>query len=293
MGKVAANHSGTQASDNEQLGNKTPHAQRPRKNKPHTKASPTKRRTKRAKGWVPDQHGAWFMVTVPALTGALLSPSWTAVAVLLTWWFGYFTFFAAGIWIRSRFRDTNRPPVFAYGALTALAGIVALIADWTLIRWIPAFLPLVAIAVHEAWKRRPRSLLSGVSTVIAACLMTPVVASASSGGFGHHAAWVAFAVYVAFFVGTVPYVKTLIRERGHRNWLIGSVTYHVGVLIASIIGTAMGLVHWFAIIVAVVLVARSYLMPYTGERRNQPWRPKTVGLIEAVITVLVVAAALL
>lgn len=53
--------------------------------------NPRKRR--RSPGWVPDQHGAWFMVTVPAITGVILAPSWTAVPLLLTWWLGYFTFF--------------------------------------------------------------------------------------------------------------------------------------------------------------------------------------------------------
>ena len=252
------------------------------------------RTRRRSPGWVPDQHGAWFMVTVPAITGVILAPSWTAIPLLLTWWLGYFTFFASSVWIRSRFRERNRPPVLVYGALAAVAGVTTLIFDWRLLMWVPAFAPLVAIAVFEAWKRRPRSLLSGVSTVVAACLILPVAAWA--GGGLDTEAWAAFAVYLAYFVGTVPYVKTLIRERGSKPWFTGSVVYHVVVLVAAVVavlGTGGHPFHPAIIVVAVVLLARATLMPITGARREKPWTPKIVGLLDAVITVLVVIVVLL
>ena len=234
------------------------------------------------------------MVTVPAITGVILAPSWTAIPLLLTWWLGYFTFFAGSVWIRSRFRERNRPPVLVYGSLAAVAGVTTLIFDWRLLMWVPAFAPLVAIAVFEAWKRRPRSLLSGVSTVVAACLILPVAAWA--GGGLDVEAWAAFAVYLAYFVGTVPYVKTLIRERGSRPWFIGSVSYHVVVLVAAVVAVLVTGGHPFhpaIIVVAVVLLARATLMPITGARREKPWTPKVVGLLDAAITVLVVIVVLL
>ena len=239
------------------------------------------RTRRRSPGWVPDQHGAWFMVTVPAITGVILAPSWTAIPLLLTWWLGYFTFFAGSVWIRSRFRERNRPPVVVYGSLAAVAGVTTLIFNWRLLMWVPAFAPLVAIAVFEAWKRRPRSLLSGVSTVVAACLILPVAAWA--GGGLDAEAWAAFAVYLAYFVGTVPYVKTLIRERGSRPWFIGSVGYHVVVLVAAVVAVLGTGGHPFQpaiIVVAVVLLARATLMPITGARREKPWTPKIVGLLD-------------
>ena len=252
------------------------------------------RTRRRSPGWVPDQHGAWFMVTVPAITGVILAPSWTAIPLLLTWWLGYFTFFASSVWIRSRFRERNRPPVLVYGSLAAVAGVTTLIFDWRLLMWVPAFAPLVGIAVFEAWKRRPRSLLSGVSTVVAACLILPVAAWA--GGGLDTEAWAAFAVYLAYFVGTVPYVKTLIRERGSKPWFTGSVVYHVVVLVAAVVavlGTGGHPFHPAIIVLAVVLLARATLMPITGARREKPWTPKIVGLLDAVITVLVVIVVLL
>lgn len=251
---------------------------------------PAARRRRRSPGWVPDQHGAWFMVTIPAITGAVLAPSWTAVPLLLTWWFGYFTFFAASTWIRARLRAKHRAPVLVYGSLTAIAGLTTLAFDWQLIRWIPAFAPLVAIAVWETWRRRPRSLASGISTVIAACLILPVVASAGSGADAR--VWSIFTVYLAYYAGTVPYVKTLIRERGSRPWFIGSVAYHVAVVVAAIAAAVAGFVSVLAVPVALVLLARATAMPLAGERRGRPWKPKTVGLLDVGMSVLVVIAAL-
>lgn len=231
------------------------------------------------------------MVAVPALTGALLAPSWTAIPLLLTWWLGYFTFFAASIWIRSRFHARHRPPVLVYGAATALAGVVTLALQWRLLIWVPTFAPLVAVAVYEAFRRRPRSLLSGISTVLAACLVLPVIAWAGDGLDAR--ALTVTAVYAAYFLGTVPYVKTLIRERGERDWFVGSVAYHVIVLVAAVAATVFGHVHWAAVLVAAVLVARAWAMPVSGARRERPWTPKQVGMLEAFITVAVVVVALL
>ncbi|WP_448852135.1 YwiC-like family protein [Corynebacterium sp. 335C] len=247
------------------------------------KANGKVRKKRRAKGWVPDQHGAWFMVTVPVLTGVLLAPAWIQLPLLVTWWAGYFAFFAAGIWMRSRFRANNRPPVVAYGSVTAVAGVVTLLLDWRLLVWAPAFAPLVAIAVYETWRRRPRSLLSGVATVIAACLMLPVMAWA--GGGLDARAWLIFAVYAVYFTGTVPYVKTLIRERGDRDWFIGSVAYHVAAVVAAVF------LDWVMVALAVVLAARAFAMPVAADRRGKPFRPKTVGLIEAALTVVIAVAA--
>lgn len=259
---------------------------------------------KRSKAWVPDQHGAWFMVTVPALTGFVLAPSITGAAVLCTWWLGYFAFFAASVWMRARFNSRHLKPVLVYAGLTAIAGLVTVALDWTLLRWAPLYLPLIAVAVWETYRHRPRSLASGVSTVIAACLILPVVVSA--GVVSHELSpalafvpdarvWAITCVYLGFFVGTVPYVKTLIRKRGNRGWLIGSIAYHVAITVAAMVGTLLvadsAILSWAVVGMAFVLLTRATLMPIVGQRRAHPWTPKTVGLLDAFMTVLVVIAA--
>lgn len=254
------------------------------------KGRPRKRR--RAKGWVPDQHGAWFMVTIPVLLGVLFAPAWIHIPLLATWWAGYFAFFAAGIWMRSRFRANNRPPVVAYGSATAVAGVLTLLLDWRLLIWAPVYAPLVAIAVYETWRRRPRSLLSGWSTVIAACLMLPVAAWA--GGHPLDARVIAVTgVLTVYYLGTVPYVKTLIRERGDRSWLMFSLAFHALAVVAAVAGAAAGRIHWLVPVVALLLAGRAWWMPHEAARRGTPWRPRTIGVSEMAVSAVVILAAVL
>jgi len=67
-----------------------------------------------------------------------------------------------------------------------------------------------------------RSLGNDVVTVVAACLMAPVAYDAG-GGDTLGPVWVAFGVLVAYFLGTVLYVKTMIRERGRPGYVHASV----------------------------------------------------------------------
>nr|WP_075693952.1 YwiC-like family protein [Corynebacterium sphenisci] len=241
---------------------------------------------------MPDQHGAWFMVTVPVLLGVLFAPAWIHIPLLATWWAGYFAFFAAGIWMRSRFRATNRPPVVAYGSATAVAGALTLLLNWRLLIWAPVYAPLVAIAVYETWRRRPRSLLSGWSTVIAACLMLPVAAWA--GGHPLDArVIVVTGVLTVYYLGTVPYVKTLIRERGDRGWLMFSLVFHALAAVAAVAGAAAGRIHWLVPVAALLVAGRAWWMPHEAARRGTPWRPRTIGLSEMAVSAVVILAAVL
>lgn len=266
-----------------------------------TTRRPQKKRVKRrSPAWIPDQHGAWAMVTVPALTGLALAPSWRALPVLITWWVGYFAFFAISVWLRSKRLPRHRSPVIVYSIITAICGLITLAIDVTLLRWAPLFAPLVAIAVWETYQRRPRSLASGVSTVIAACLMIPVISSVALAphnwlGFDVGTKiWIIAAFFGGYFVGTVPYVKTLIRERGKRSWLIGSIVYHaiffLSVVAAYLLLADARLLSLWAVTVALIIFVRSIVMPISGQHRAHPWTPKTVGITDMFITVAVVLA---
>ena len=259
-----------------------------------TRPERAKRKSRRSQGWMPNQHGAWFMLFIPPLMGMILQPSWAALPLLITWWAGYFTYFAITIWVKSRLRKKNLPPVLTYGALTAVAGITALITQWQLISWLPIFAPIIAVAVYETIKRRERSLVSGWSTVLVAALMLPTVASISTGGTPAAVSadlWWATAWFALYFGGSIYYVKTLIRDFGNRTRFIQSVIFHAVVCVAAI-GLALAQPHtWPVAIVGALLAARSYAVPRIAQRRGKRIPPKYVGMVDGVVTVFVVAAA--
>ena len=52
---------------------------------------------------MPNEHGAWAMLIVPFAVGALdAGPKLATLPLLFAWLAGYFAFFAAGLWLRSR-----------------------------------------------------------------------------------------------------------------------------------------------------------------------------------------------
>lgn len=263
-------------------------------NAPTAKRSNTRAKTRRSQGWMPNQHGAWFMLFIPPLMGIILQPSWAAVPLFITWWAGYFTYFAITIWVKSRLRTKHLPPVLTYGAITALAGIAALITQWQLIAWLPIFAPIIAVAVYETIKRRERSLVSGWSTVLAAAMMLPTVASISTSGTPAAVSadlWWATAWFALYFGGSIYYVKTLIRDFGNHARFIQSVGFHAAVFIGAI-ALAVAQPHtWPVVAVGALLAARSYAVPRIAQRRGKRIPPKYVGMIDGLVTVFVVVAA--
>jgi hypothetical protein len=287
----------------------------------------TRRRRRRRPGWVPDQHGAWAMITVPALVGVALSgPSWAHLPLLGLWWVGYLAFFATGLWLRSHRKPRYLPPVRAYALATAPFAAAVLLTAPYLVAWALPFALLVATTLWCSAHRRDRSLLNDVVTVGAAGLMTAVAYDAGTGGVGGlwgtgwlagtgwlgsavagplpgaspdgslsgwAWTWLVTSLVAAYFLGTVPYVKTNIRERGNRAYLLGSIGYHVAVTAAVAALAAAGLVRGWHLAVWLVLTARAAAVPVLADRRGRPVRPMLLGLGEIVFSLLVALTLLL
>ena len=103
--------------------------------------------------------------------------------------------------------------------------------------------------------------------------------------------WWATAWFALYFGGSIYYVKTLIRDFGNRTRFIQSVIFHAIVCVAAM-GLALAQPHtWPVAVVSALLLARSYAVPRTAQRRGKRIPPKYVGMVDGVVTVFVVAAA--
>lgn len=201
-------------------------------------------------GWVPQQHGAWAMLVVPYLLGAIglvrsggTGPrEWVVLPLLfVTWMIGYFTFNAATLWLKARPR--RRPafvrPILTYGAVTAVAGLAVLALAPRLLWWAPVYGLLTGVTFLLVHRGDERSVPSGLLTTAAASLMaattqawTPAEATADH--------WALAGVCGTYFFGTVLYVKTLIRERGKPAWVWVSGAYHLALVAACAALAAAG-----------------------------------------------------
>ena len=93
-------------------------------------------RRKIARGWIPDQHGAWAMLTIPLVLGIVLGgPTVVHIPLILAWYAGYFAFYATGVWLKSGRKSRYFPPVRAYGIAAGVPAVVLLIMNPAAAMW--------------------------------------------------------------------------------------------------------------------------------------------------------------
>lgn len=234
--------------------------------------------------WVPNHHGAWAMLLLPLVVGAIrgdlgLVHAW----LLLAWLLAYLAYWATSVWLRSRLRARYRPPVLAYAAAAAAVGGPLLLAEPDLVRWGVVYAPLLAASLAFSARRAERALVNDVLTVAAAALMAVVAYGlgrpddgAWLPGAGLAPGWMLAAACFAYFVGTALYVKTMIRNRGSRAMFAASVVYHVAV--AAVFAWWLPWVGGFLALMAV----RACLVP----RHWPSARPSAIGVGEVVASVV-------
>ncbi|MDO4242713.1 MAG: YwiC-like family protein [Actinomyces sp.] len=280
---------------------------------------PTQEEIRRQPGrraWVPQQHGAWSMLIVPPLVGWVVGGvSWVNLVLLPAWWGAYFAYWAWSQWLRTRSarkRALLVLPLGVYTAWTAGLALLTIVAAPYLIEWVVPLAPLLALAAHQVWRGHERSLASGLATTAAASLMAAVtysVAVDGAGGFlGTGAAvglpgaspngelagwswmWLVTGLTAAYFCGTVPYIKAMIRERFNTPLLACTVATHAAVAATTVWLAAGGYVSWAMAALWVVLAVRSLVMPllqwHLARSRHRPLRPGVMGVVEIVMCVL-------
>lgn len=261
---------------------------------------PSRLRALARDGWIPDQHGAWPMTVLPIVIGAALGgPTWEHLVLGFAWTTAFACFNAVEHWVKSpkRRRSAIIRAVVASGAVAAASGGAYLAFRPALAWWAVGFVPLVGVALWEVRAGRERSILARLATIAASSLMLPVAFSVSaSGGFPGSVparVWVAAGVLDAQFAGTVPTVRSMVRGRGDRRWVIGSVLFHA-LCTAAVAGlAAAGLISAWAVPVWVAMTVRAWAMPAWSERRARPLAPKVIGPLEFVWVGLLAVALLL
>lgn len=283
-----------------------------------------------SRGWIQDQHGAWPMALLPIIVGSSLA-GWRPIhgLLLVTWLAGFHLFNVCSLWAKVRKVPRRRgryiPAMGVWAALTAACGVVVVALHPQILWWGVFFAPLIGVAVWEAWRKNERALAARASSIIASTLMLPVAvwiseaalvpsgASASSAmwlgsvaeswasfasslrfehvGVSGDAVWGVTGVLGAYFLATVPYVRSLIRGRNDRRWLVASVLFHLmvatvvtGVWVwgASFASLPLSVVWW-------LLTLRAAVVPW-AQMKGVSIRPVHIGIGEFVTTGFVVGA---
>ncbi|MFD3513145.1 YwiC-like family protein [Streptomyces sp. NPDC058657] len=232
------------------------------------------RRVSRRTTWVPVQHGAWAMLTVPFAAGTFLGgATWLHLPLFVCWLLAYTTAFHLQQFVRLR-RLSRNPraarrhlrPLLVLGAVLAVLGCPLLVLRPWLLVAVVAALPFCVVNTWYALRNRERALVNGLVAVVPACAVLLVALRLGGGTLAEGA--VPLALCLLYFGGTVLYVKTMIRERHNPRYLYASVAYHAVALVCAVL-----LLPVSAVLFGCCLL-RAVLLPGRG------LRVRTVGLVE-------------
>lgn len=242
-----------------------------------TAPRPVAARRHRKNQWIPPQHGAWAMLLVPYLAGLIEAGfSWVQLPLLTAWVGGYLLSYYALLAVKTRRPARVRAQLLVYGAVTAVCGLVVLVARPQILLFAPVFAAVLAVNAFFAKARHDRALANGLVSVLASVLILPVVAVA--GGVSPWRVTGTFLVTLLYFTGSLLFVRTTIRARGDRRMRAGSVAFHA----VALVGAAG--------------IALPYAVPFTGfliRAAALPGRsltPKQVGIVEIVSSLALLAS---
>ncbi|MGH8826696.1 MAG: YwiC-like family protein [Jiangellaceae bacterium] len=241
-----------------------------------TRPRSRKRWTRR---YLPPQHGAWAMLLVPFIVGVVLAgPAWVHLPLLVAWLTGYLLSYYVFMAVKTRRIGRVRDQVLLYTAITVPSVILAVLMAPRLLYFAPAFAVLFAANTWFAWRKQERAVFNDLVSVVQGCLMVPVAAVAA--GATVESVVPAFVAVLLYFIGTVLFVKTMIRERGEVAYLRASIAFHVVAAIVS------ALIHWSLAVFFGWLLVRSVSFP---RHKMSPLRLGVIEIVNSVVLVVLLA----
>lgn len=240
------------------------------------------------------------MMAIPIVIGiGIAGPAPVHIPLTLAWLAAFMAFQAGSVWLKSRRKARFRTPVLTYAAIAVPPGLVLLVMRPELLWWGIPFAPLVTIAIWAAWTRNDRGLANDIATILATSLMIPVAFHAvhPPDDASWPWVWIVTAVVAAAFLGTIPHVKALIRERTNPAYARFSIGYHTALAATIVILTALGVFErallggWVLALTWILLAARAYWMP-RHQQQVALYTPIQIGVVELVLSLLLAVSVL-
>lgn len=180
---------------------------------------------------LPKEHGAWAMLIVPfAVSAAVHERSWLHLPLFLGWFFLYLSSQP----LLMIMRNNNNYAVckkwlLIYGGFAIAFLIWPIFYYPNLLRLGAIIVPLLVVNIYFARKKRERDLLNDLSA-IAQLSLGAVASGYVAGGVWTERSLLVWLFSVLFFMGSVFYVKTMIREKNNRVFQVISRVYHTALV---------------------------------------------------------------
>ena len=243
---------------------------------------------------IPPQHGAWAFLIVPVLCAFAVAGASPAGWLFLAAWVcaypvGYYlgrgltARARRGSWTRLARRERTR--AIPWAVLTAALGLPLVVTRPWLLVAAGILAVLWGIGLVIAARRGERSMANDLMLVAQAAVALPlavavVLGPAALAGDLADSVLEATVIVAAYLAGSVLHVKSLLREAGNARFHQANMAWHG----ALAVGAAVASPWW--LVAFVPALARAILL-------RPGMRPGAIGGVEAVISVLVVIAALL
>lgn len=175
---------------------------------------------------LPREHGAWAMLIIPFLLGLSINPTWMHLPLFLGWFLLYLALNPLMMLLKkkgdSRFYTRW---LLIYGIPASLL-LLFLVFRYPALVWAGlAMIPLFLINIYFARKNRERSFWNDVVAIFEMAVGGVASAYVALGGWSMFQVYV-WIVSVLFFLGTVFFVKTMIREKKNLKFRYLSWGYH-------------------------------------------------------------------
>ncbi|MFN4214865.1 YwiC-like family protein [Exiguobacterium sp.] len=187
------------------------------------------------KWMIPKQHGAWSMLILPFVLGGIVG-GWTLAHVpfAVAWLFVYMGTFFLFQYVKQRKKSSDLlRTVVTYLGISIVAAIPVFITEWRLVWFVLAMVPFGLVNGYFAKQKDERNVWNDVSAVTSFCIGGMASYYLGAGTLGWTIVWMFLFPYL-YFLGSIFYVKTMIREKKSTMYRNVSWGYHL-VLVVSFI----------------------------------------------------------
>jgi len=234
--------------------------------------------------YIPNQHGAWAMLIIPFLFGMLAATPNLLHALLFAVWILIYLFtYPLLQLLRTRKANLYRKPILIYGAILLLLGGLLLFFKPMMLVVGFAYVPFFLVNCYFAKRNNERDLLNDFIAVLQFCSMV-YVAYWIGGGQDWMLATQLFALSLVYFIGTIFYVKTMIREKKNLRFYYLSIVYHA---VTALAVPFLGMHTLWLAIPALLLLARAAIFP------KRKLTIKQVGVSEILFSVITATTVLI
>lgn len=221
-----------------------------------------------------------MLITPLGLIGFNRGWNFEVVGLIIGWLFGYAASFYIGLtfkgWRNSAKRKRYLNQILIFSALGLALALPVVSRHPSLLWFVPIGIFGLLTNLYFIRNRDERNWINDLLGIVVSFALAIAYLAPTSFRAIEFLLWP-----FLYFVGTIFYVKTMIRERGKNSWNALSVGYHMAISVFAAIYAPLVLFGYL------LLLVRAFVLP------QRTLRPAVVGVIEIWLTLIISGLSLM